>query len=212
MQLHGKLFHAAAGALLERLLGDASVVASCMRLMRNMSGRDMAKGAVFGETGRVTGVVGGGGGADAGVTEMFCGLVGGGCLRRADVADRCARDRTVVVVVRAAARRAAAQTMVAGCSRWTAPGGKGVAVGGGRRVAARRGEESGRWSLRAGQVSQLAAQEDARERMGARSRRRVAAVGRSECGRGGWRRRPWLRAAGAALRPGGKGVAAGWAV
>ena len=116
MQLHRKRFHAAAGALLECLVGDARAGASCLRLMRNMSGRDVAKGAVVGETGRVTRVVGGSGGTDAGVAEMFCRRMGGVCLWRGDLADGCAQDRAVDVVVRAAARRAAAWTMVAAFS------------------------------------------------------------------------------------------------
>ena len=113
MQLHAQRFHAAAAALLERRAGDARVVASCVGLLRNMSGRDAAKSAVFGEMGRVTRVVRGGAAADAGVAEMFCGLVGAVCLRRADVAGGCARDGAVEVVVQAMRTHAAARR--AGC-------------------------------------------------------------------------------------------------
>ena len=117
MQLHANQFHAATGARLERWEGDVRVVASCVRLLRNMSRRDVAMRAGCGEMWRVTRVVGGGGGAggrtpawrtDAGVAEMFCRLLGGVCLRGGDVADGCARNRAVEVVVRAVARRAAA--------------------------------------------------------------------------------------------------------
>ena len=58
-------------------------------------------------------------------------------------------------------------------------------------------------------MSQPAAQEDARGRMGAGSRRRVAVLCGSEWRRRGRRHGLWLRAAGAGPRPGGKGVAAG---
>ena len=73
-------------------------------------------------------------------------------------------------------------------------------------AAARSGDESGRWSLRGAQVSQPGAQEDARGRVRTRSRRRMAMWGGSEWRRRGRRRGPWVRAAGAGRRPGGKGV------
>ena len=44
----------------------------------------------------------------SGVLEMFRWLVGEVCLQRGNVADGCARDRAVKVLVRAAALRAAA--------------------------------------------------------------------------------------------------------
>ena len=46
LQLHGKQFHAAAWALLERRAGDVRVVVGCVGLLRKMSGRDAAMHAV----------------------------------------------------------------------------------------------------------------------------------------------------------------------
>ena len=64
LQLHAKQFNAAAWALLERRAGDVHVVASCVGLLRKITGRDAAMRAVCGEMWRVVRVVGGGGGAD----------------------------------------------------------------------------------------------------------------------------------------------------
>lgn len=108
--------HVVAERLVSRGGGGAGTARGCVLLLRNVGGLDEAKTAIYEALVRVTAALGRVGTLErsAAACEALCGAVAAVCLRRADVADGCARAGVAATVVRAMQRHGAAVAR-AGC-------------------------------------------------------------------------------------------------